>query len=130
MPQDDPQNDDAPEDMHRVVIAAFASSPAERVEQLGIGQGREQILDGLQGGAVFRAIPNRRAAWPGGGSSWEETWDFREEKSEEDVHTIYYAINPRGVGAMVEKSSENRPCDAKCGKSGENLGGSARGGSA
>ena len=42
--------------------------------------------------------------------------------SNEDAHTICYAIDPREVREVVEKSSENRPCDAKCGKYGENLG--------
>jgi hypothetical protein len=31
-------------------------------------------------------------------------------------HDHYYAINPRGVGAVVEKSEKNSPCDAKYGK--------------
>ena len=57
VPQGDPQDDDPPEDMHRVVVAALAAGAAERVEQLGIGQGREQILDGLQGGAIFERLP-------------------------------------------------------------------------
>jgi hypothetical protein len=37
--------------------------------------------------------------------------------SQKDVHTNYYAIDPRKVGDVVEKSGKNRPCDAKCGKS-------------
>jgi hypothetical protein len=35
---------------------------------------------------------------------------------EEGAPMVYYAIDPRGVGGVVEKSWENRPCDAKCGK--------------
>ena len=60
VPQGDPQDDDPPEDMHRVVVAALAAGAAERVEQLGIGQGREQILDGLQRGAVFERFPSEQ----------------------------------------------------------------------
>ena len=52
VPQGDPQDDDAPEDMDRVVVAAVAAGAAERVEELGIGEGREQILDGLERGAA------------------------------------------------------------------------------
>ena len=57
MPQGDPQDDHPPEHMHGIVVAAFAASPTERVEQLSVGQGRERILDGLQGGAVFERFP-------------------------------------------------------------------------
>ena len=42
--------------------------------------------------------------------------------SQKDVHTSYYAIDPREVGDVVEKSGKNRPCDAKCGKSERFLG--------
>ena len=37
--------------------------------------------------------------------------------SQKEVHTSYYAIDPRKVRDLVEKSGRNRPCDAKCGKS-------------
>src|SRR5262249_35292785 len=49
--------DDTPEDVHGVVIAALAAGPTQGVEQLGIGQGGQQILDGLQRGAVFERPP-------------------------------------------------------------------------
>ena len=57
VPQRDPQHDDAPEHAHRVVVPPLAPGGAERVEQLAIGQRGEQILDGLQRGAVFQAVP-------------------------------------------------------------------------
>ena len=43
--------------MDRSVVALLAPSGAERVEQLGIGEGTEQIRDGLQGGTVFEGVP-------------------------------------------------------------------------
>jgi len=38
------------------------------------------------------------------------------------AHDDYYAINPRNVGAMVEKSKKKSPCDAKFGENGQFLG--------
>ena len=60
VPQRDPQDDDAPEDGHGVVVAALAPSGTERVEQLAIGEGGEQILDGLQRGTVFEGVPGEQ----------------------------------------------------------------------
>ena len=57
MPQGDPQHDNPPEHAHRVIVASLAPSGAERVEQLAVGQRGEQVLDGLQRGAVFQAVP-------------------------------------------------------------------------
>ena len=42
--------------MDGVVVATLAPSRAQRVEQLGIGEGTEEILDGLQGGTVFEGV--------------------------------------------------------------------------
>ena len=53
MPQDDPQDDHAPEHRHRVIVTPLAPRGAERIEQLAIRQRGEQILDGLQRGIVF-----------------------------------------------------------------------------
>ena len=55
--QDDAEDDHAPEHGDRIVVASLAASVAERIEELGVRQGGEQILDGLQGGAVLEAIP-------------------------------------------------------------------------
>jgi hypothetical protein len=51
------EDDDAPEDGDRIVVASLAASVAKRLEELAIGQGGEEILDGLQGGTVFEFIP-------------------------------------------------------------------------
>ena len=79
VPQGDPQDDDAPEDMDRVVVAALAAGPAERVEELGIGQGREQILDGLQRGAVFERFPIEERLGRVEDHHGRGPWDFRGE---------------------------------------------------
>jgi hypothetical protein len=34
-------------------------------------------------------------------------------RSELETHENYYAIDPRGVGRMVEKLEKNPPCNAK-----------------
>jgi hypothetical protein len=48
VPQRDPQDHHTPECRHGVVIAAFAPSSAERVEQFVIGEWGEKILDRLE----------------------------------------------------------------------------------
>src|SRR5262249_37271255 len=53
----DAQDHDAPEEVDGVVVAPLAAGLAERVEELGIGEGGEQILDGLERGAVFERLP-------------------------------------------------------------------------
>ena len=104
VPQGDPQDDDPPEHRHGVVVAALAPGAAERVEQLAIGQGREQILDGLQRGAVFEGFPIEQRL--GGVDDHHGRVDPRiaREQVERDAHAHYYAIDPRSVGGVVEKS--------------------------
>ena len=65
VPQGDPQDDHPPEHGHRVVVAALAPGGAERVEQLAIGEGGEQILDGLSEGLSSRQSQAKSglAAW-------------------------------------------------------------------
>ena len=64
VPQGDPQDDDAPEHGDGVLVASLAACDAERLEQLAVGQGGEEILDGLERGAVFESVPGEE--WFGG----------------------------------------------------------------
>jgi hypothetical protein len=57
VPQGDPQHDDAPEHMNRVIIASLAAGGSKGVEQFAVGESGEEILDRMQRGAVFQAVP-------------------------------------------------------------------------
>jgi hypothetical protein len=97
----DAQDDDTPEDVHGVVVAALAAGLAERVEELGIGRGGEQILDGLQRGAVLERLPIEQRL--GGVKDHHGRGTTRWSGLIRDP-TPYYASDPRDVGGVVEKS--------------------------
>ena len=105
VPQGDPQHDDPPEHVHRVIVAPLAPGDAERVEQLAVGECGEQILDGLQRGTVFQAVPGEE--WLGGVDDHRRrrTSGWNEEKG---GHTHYYATNPRAVGVDGGKIVKKR----------------------
>jgi hypothetical protein len=72
------------------------------VEQLAIGQGGQQIFDGLQRGAIFQAVPGEEGL---GGVDVIMGGGPEGEKAKRGADTTYYATNPRTVGALGEKSS-------------------------
>ena len=55
----DGQQDDAPEALDGVVVAARAAGGAQAVEEVLVGQDLEELREG-GGGAVFEAEPRRR----------------------------------------------------------------------
>ena len=95
-----------------VVVAPLAPGGAEGVEQLAVGQRGEQVLDGLQRGAVFEAVPGEERL--GGVDDHHGERTPRVGRRGEEATTLYYATNPRSVGAVGEKSWEIGLCDAKC----------------
>lgn len=57
VPQGEGQHDDAPQDVHGIVIASLAPGVAERLQQPGVGEDGEQLAQRGQRGAVFQAVP-------------------------------------------------------------------------
>ena len=98
----DPQDDCAPEDVHGVVIAALAAGPAQRVEQLGVGQGGEQILDGLQRGAVFERLPIEQ------GLGGVEDHHGRGHRMVDDGYRATLSLATQLIPATLAARSKNR----------------------
>jgi hypothetical protein len=58
--QGNPQQQDSPQDMDRVVVAAAAAVLAEHFEQVGIWDGSEKRFNRAQAGTVLQAIPSEQ----------------------------------------------------------------------
>ena len=56
VPQGDPQKQNSPQDIHRVVVAAMTAVLAEHGEQPFVGNGSQELFDGGQAGAVFESV--------------------------------------------------------------------------
>ncbi len=60
VPQDNPQQHDAPQDMHRVIIAAPVTMGPQPLQELGVRDRGEHLLDRAQAGAVLQAPPGKQ----------------------------------------------------------------------
>ena len=104
MTQEDRQEDDAPEGLDGVVVAAVAARAAEGVQEPAVRYDRQQGADGLEAGAVFEGFPGEErlgdGETQGGGSCFP-----RRGRS-------YIATNPRvkRIGSKnPEKNLASRP---------------------
>src|SRR5262249_23117243 len=102
-------------------ISSLAPRDSERVPEFAVGQGGEEILDGLQRGAVFEAIPGEERL--GFVKDQHET-SIHESRvgTNEQAHDHNYATNPLCVGALVEKTRNHRLYRTKSCKSRRELG--------
>src|SRR5271156_3114009 len=89
--------------MHGVVISALAPSPAERVEQLGIGEGAEEILDRLERGAVFQRVPIEQRL--GRVQDHHGRGTIRRRSEEKDPYRLLRNKSPQGwrLGRKIAK---------------------------
>lgn len=96
MPEGDGQDDDAPQDVDGVVVAAFAAGAAERFEQGAIGEGGQQVADGLERGAVFEAVPGEQGLGLG-----NDQGDVPCQVAMGEADCLCCATYPRSVGLLV-----------------------------
>jgi hypothetical protein len=67
--QGDGQEDDAPQPLDGEVVAAAGAGGAEALEQVVVGDGVAEVLDGLEAGAVLRPAPGEEGR--GGVERWQ-----------------------------------------------------------
>ena len=51
--------------MDGIVVSAVASGVAEGVEEFGVGESVEELLDGAERGAVFEFVPGEQGSGSG-----------------------------------------------------------------
>jgi hypothetical protein len=77
MTQEDRQQDDAPEGLDGIVVAAVASGATEGVQEPSVRQDRQEVADRLEAGAVFEGFPGEErlgdGETQGGGSCFPLT---------------------------------------------------------
>jgi hypothetical protein len=112
MPQQDLQQADSPQDVDGVVIASSSAPPSQGGQQLGVWDGGEEFLDGLEVGAVVEAVPGEEGLGDGDSrilASPSPDVAFRPPCRPEAMRGGYTAINPRVKRILVEKMRKSRP---------------------
>ena len=60
VPAEDGQQPDAPEDADGVGVVAVVAAALEGVEELVVGDEREELFDGVEGGGVVEFLPGEQ----------------------------------------------------------------------
>jgi hypothetical protein len=109
MAQKDGQQQDAPQNADGIVVASFGAIPAKTFEEVGIGDGFEELTNGGECGAVVEAIPGEQRL--GDGDAHGEI--SLRKKCVCSCEMFYNATHPHARDQLVEKNAQNRLEKAK-----------------